>query len=107
MIGTGEEEVVNLDNLADGLSEIRPVKRKKEPVKMKAGVMILLIIAILILLVATLYMFERNWFKHYIFYIKDFKKKDIILEVLFISIMLLSLVFLNTNLSSPFHYFKY
>ena len=55
MIGTGEEEVVNLDNLADGLSEIRPVKRKKEPVKMKAGVMILLIIAILILLVAVFY----------------------------------------------------
>ncbi|MBQ6838970.1 MAG: hypothetical protein IJO44_09020 [Clostridia bacterium] len=55
MIGTGEEEVVNLDNLADGLSEIRPVKRKKEPVKMKAGVMILLIVAILILLVAVFY----------------------------------------------------
>lgn len=55
MIGTGEEEVVNLDNLADGLSEIRPVKRKKEPVKMKAGVMILLIIALLILFVAVFY----------------------------------------------------
>ncbi|MBO5291420.1 MAG: hypothetical protein J6B35_07520 [Clostridia bacterium] len=55
MIGTGEEEVINLDNLADGLSEIRPVKRKKEPVKMKAGVIILLIIAILILLVAVFY----------------------------------------------------
>ena len=55
MIGTGEEEVVNLDNLADGLSEIRPVKRKKEPVRMKAGVIILLIFAILILLVAVFY----------------------------------------------------
>ena len=65
------------------------------------------LVIILILLVAILYMFERNWFKHYIFDIKDFKKKDIILEVLFISIMLLSLVFMNTNLGSPFHYFKY
>lgn len=65
------------------------------------------LVIILILLVAVLYMFERNWFKHYIFDIKGFKKKDIILEVLFISIMLLSLVFLNTNLGSPFHYFKY
>lgn len=55
MIGTGEEEVVNLDNLADGLSEIRPDKRKKEPVKMKAGVVILLIIALLILFVAVFY----------------------------------------------------
>lgn len=55
MIGTGEEEVVNLDNLADGLSEIRPVKRKKEPVKMKAGVIILLVIALLILFVAVFY----------------------------------------------------
>lgn len=55
MIGTGEEEVVNLDNLADGLSEIRPDKRKKEPVKMKAGVVIFLIIALLILFVAVFY----------------------------------------------------
>lgn len=55
MIGTGEEEVVNLDNLADGLSEIRPDKRKKEPVKMKAGVVILLIIALLILFIAVFY----------------------------------------------------
>jgi uncharacterized BrkB/YihY/UPF0761 family membrane protein len=55
VIGTGEEEVVNLDNLADGLSEIHPDKRKKEPVKMKAGVIILLIIALLILFVAVFY----------------------------------------------------
>ena len=55
MIGTGEEEVVNLDNLADGLSEFRPDKRKKESVKMKAGVIILLVIALLILFVAVFY----------------------------------------------------
>lgn len=62
---------------------------------------------ILTFIIATLYIFERRWFKHYIFDIKDFKKKEILLEVLCISVMLLSLVFLNTNLSSPFHYFKY
>lgn len=55
MIGTGEEEIVNLDNLADGLSEIRPDKRKKEPVKMKAGVVVFLVVALLILLVAAFY----------------------------------------------------
>ncbi len=55
MIGTGEEEIVNLDNLADGLSEFRPDKRKKEPVKMKAGVIIFLVIALLILFVAVFY----------------------------------------------------
>ncbi len=55
MIGTGEEEIVNLDNLADGLSEIRPTKRRSEPVKMKAGIIVILVIALLILLVAVLY----------------------------------------------------
>jgi hypothetical protein len=55
VIGTGEEEVVNLDNLADGMSELRPTKKHTEPVKMKAGVVILLIIALLILFVAVIY----------------------------------------------------
>ena len=55
MIGTGEEEIVNLDNLADGMSEIRPVKRNSEPVKMKAGVVVFLVVALLILLVAVFY----------------------------------------------------
>ena len=61
----------------------------------------------LIFITITLYMFETSWFKHYIFDFKDFKKKEILFEVLYISIMLLSLVFLNINLSSPFHYFRY
>ncbi len=55
MIGTGEEEIVNLDNLADGLSEIRPTKKHSEPVKMKAGVIVFLVIALLIFLVAAFY----------------------------------------------------
>lgn len=55
MIGTGEEEIVNLDNLADGMSELRPTKKHTEPVKMKAGVVVLLIVALLILLVAVFY----------------------------------------------------
>ena len=55
MIGTGEEEIVNLDNLADGMSEMRPVKRNGEPVKMKAGVVVFLVVALLILLLAVFY----------------------------------------------------
>ena len=55
MIGTGEEEIVNLDNLADGMSELRPTKKHTEPVKMKAGVVVLLVVALLILLVAAFY----------------------------------------------------
>ena len=55
MIGSGEEEIVNLDNLADGMSEMRPTKRKGKPVKMKAGVIVLLVLALLILLVSVFY----------------------------------------------------
>lgn len=55
MIGTGEEEIVNLDNLADGMSELKPTKKHSEPVKMKAGVIVFLVIAVLILLVAAFY----------------------------------------------------
>ena len=28
MVGIGEEELVNLDNIADGMSEMRPDKKK-------------------------------------------------------------------------------
>ncbi len=55
MIGTGEEEIVNLDNLADGMSELKPTKKRTEPVKMKAGVVVFLVVAVLILLVAAFY----------------------------------------------------
>lgn len=55
MIGSGEEEIVNLDNLADGMSEMRPTKRKGEPVKMKVGVIIFLVFALLLFLVSGFY----------------------------------------------------
>ena len=55
MIGSGEEEIVNLDNLADGMSEMRPTKIKGEPVKMKAGIIVFLVLALLIFLVSALY----------------------------------------------------
>ena len=55
MVEITEEEVVNLDNLADGMSELRPTKKHTEPVKMKAGTVVLLIVALLVLLVAFFY----------------------------------------------------
>lgn len=56
MVEIGEEEVINLDNLADGMSEIRPDKKKgnkniKEPKqKLKKSVIAVLIFAIVLVL---------------------------------------------------------
>lgn len=65
------------------------------------------LLIILSLSILLLFIFERKWFKHYIMDIKGFKKKEILFEVGIISVMLLSLLCFNTNLNSPFHYFKY
>lgn len=68
------------------------------------NVTILTILSITILL---LYIFERKSFKYYIMEIKGFPKNHIIIEVSIITIMILSLLIVNTNFNSPFHYFKY
>lgn len=68
------------------------------------NVTILVILSITILLV---FVFERRNFKYYIMEIEGFRKKHIITEVSIITIMILALLFVNTNLNSPFHYFKY
>lgn len=67
----------------------------------------LTLLIVLIVSYLGVYALESKLIHNYIFGIQLLTRKDIVIEVAIISIMILSLIFLGFNINSPFFYFTY